>query len=372
MSVPSLVYYYPAPASFVTKDLDILQKAYRVHAQDMPHFKQTLLPWLFLRQLGHLLWYLPKAKLCVVQFASYHALLPALVCKLFGKPLLIVTGGTDTRRVPEIGYGNFNKPFLGTVTALTLRLATAIAPVHQSLSKTTYTYLGGKPSLQGIYNLVPNLHTPSFTIYNGFSATAFAPTIPPEDRPAKSLITVAGDLSTPVKQKTKGIDVLLEAAALLPDFSFTIVGRAGMEGAPANITWIKWVNPSNLPGLLSKHRFYGQLSATEGFPNALAEGMLCACVPIGSEVAAVPFIMGPSGYVLPHRDGAQLAQLLREADQNYTSDRALEARQRIVQYFGIDVREERLLALCKALEGHALPNSERWEAGLSLPDPTHA
>lgn len=370
MALPSLVYYYPAPASYVAKDLAILRTDYGVHTHQMPHFKIKLLPWLFLRQLGHLLWYLPRARLCVVQFASYHSLLPALLCKLMFKPLLIITGGTDTRKVPEIGYGNFNKPFLGWVTGLSLKLSTAIAPVHQSLSKTTYTFLGAD-SLQGIYNLVPGLQVPSFVIYNGFDTEAFAPTLPPAQRPAKSLITVAGDLSTPVKQKTKGVDLLIETARLLPDFTFTIVGSAGIAGAPANVSWIKWVHPTGLPALLSQHRYYGQLSATEGFPNALAEGMLCSCVPIGSEVAGVPFIIGPTGYILAKKDANVLANILQQADNAYTVQQAGAARCRIVDNFSIAVRQERLLALCKSVASHNLPRAEDWAAGLALQDPAH-
>jgi glycosyltransferase involved in cell wall biosynthesis len=325
-----------------------------------------LLPWLFVRQFVHLLWFLPAAKLCVVQFGGWHALLPGILCKLFGKPYLIITGGTDTRRVPEIGYGNFNKPLLGRVTAMGYKLATAIAPVHQSLSLDSFSYLPGPPQAQGIYHFVPDLKTPSYTIYNGFELDKFIATLPPAERKPRTYITVAGDLSTPTKNMLKGIDILMEAASLLPHVHITIVGKEKPDSSPSNITWIKWVNPSELPTLLSQHRFYLQLSVTEGFPNALCEGMLCACVPIATNVASMPFIVGETGYILRERSPRKLSDLMQQAENSYQQEKGVLARERIVRFFPISKRDERLLTLCRALVAQDLPDPQKWEEELNL------
>ena len=366
MAKPSLVYYYPNPASFVRKDIAILEARYRVYAQDMPHFKRALLPWLFLRQFWHLLRNLPSSTLCVVQFGGHHALLPALFCKLSRKPLLIITGGTDCFRIPEIGYGNFNKRFLRWVTGRAYRWATALSPVHQSLSRSEFTYLPGPPQPQGVYNLVPGLTTPSFTIYNGYEPSRFKPTQEDDSRPSGSFITVAGDLDNAVKYKRKGVDIILEAAQQLPSYSFTIVGTERPLDAPANTTWHRWLEPSDLPKLLSNHRFYLQLSVAEGFPNALCEGMLCGCVPIGSTVAAIPLIIGDTGYLLPTRKASLLAQLLQKADSEYAPTQGLAARNRIVTYFTLTEREEKLLTLCAALVNRRLPSMQAWENSLTI------
>ena len=366
MAKPSLVYYYPNPASFVRKDLAILQKRYEVLAQDMPHFKRAQLPWLFARQLWHLIRHLPSATLCVVQFGGHHALLPALLCRLMGKPLLIITGGTDCFRIPEIGYGNFNKRFLGWVTGRTYRWATALSPVHQSLSRSAFTYLPGPPQPQGVYNLVSELRTPSFTIYNGYDAGRFKPTAEGAGRPAGSFITVAGDLDNAVKYKRKGVDIILGAAKRLPQFSFTIVGTDRPADAPANTAWHKWMEPSELPRLLSSHRFYLQLSVAEGFPNALCEGMLCECVPIGSTVAAIPLIVGDTGYLLKKRDVDMLVRQLQVADYSYNAAQGGKARSRVATYFTLEEREEKLLALCQALTDRQLPNVAEWESSLTI------
>lgn len=365
MALPSLVYYYPNMASFVRKDMAILEKEYRLLPQDMPHFRKKELPWLFLRQFWHLLRHLPSASLCVVQFGGHHALLPAVMCRLFGKPLLIVTGGTDCFRIPEIGYGNFNKKFLGAVTAFAYRRADALAPVHQSLSRSTFTYLPGPSQPQGVYNLVPGLKTPGYTIYNGYDVSRFAP-VPGIERAPGSYITVAGDLDNPVKYKRKGVDIILEAASRMPASEFTIVGTERPVDAPPNTHWIKWLEPAELPALLSRHRFYLQLSVAEGFPNALCEGMLCGCIPIGSTVAAIPLIIGQTGHLLPTRDSHLLEALLVRADAAYDPTQGLAARDRIIRYFQLQEREIRFLDLCRALVARKLPDVEAWEAALPV------
>jgi glycosyltransferase involved in cell wall biosynthesis len=136
------------------------------------------------------------------------------------------------------------------------------------------------------------------------------------------------------------------------------------------VRWVRWVEPSAIPAILSEHRFYLQLSATEGFPNALAEAMLCACVPIGSAVAAIPLMIGQTGYVLPKKDLHALVSLLKTAEADYLPAKGVGARERIQTYFPLAEREKRLLALCEAVAEKRLPTVEDWEAGLLLPDST--
>jgi glycosyltransferase involved in cell wall biosynthesis len=75
------------------------------------------------------------------------------------------------------------------------------------------------------------------------------------------------------------------------------------------------------------------LSVWEGFPSAPCEAMLCECVPIASPVAALPEIIGDTGYILERKDPDQLEALIAQA---LTSDLDLlgrKARQRIMERF---------------------------------------
>jgi glycosyltransferase involved in cell wall biosynthesis len=90
-----------------------------------------------------------------------------------------------------------------------------------------------------------------------------------------------------------------------------------------------------------QHEYYFQLSIMEGFPNALAEAMLCGCIPIGSNVSGIPFIIGDTGYILNKRDINELNLLV----ENVLNDRKRDqfpvlARKRIEEHFSYDQRRK--------------------------------
>ena len=62
------------------------------------------------------------------------------------------------------------------------------------------------------------------------------------------------------------------------------------------------ITQRELINYFSMSRFYLQLSFSEGFGNALCEAMLCECVPIGSNVGAIPFIINDTGFILKKKD----------------------------------------------------------------------
>ncbi len=81
---------------------------------------------------------------------------------------------------------------------------------------------------------------------------------------------------------------------------------------------------------------------TEGFPNALIEAMACGCVPIVSNVGAMPEIIANTGYVLEKKDAGLLIALLQKAMAEYKPEKALAARKRAEQ-FSIENRAAQLL-----------------------------
>ncbi len=342
-----MLYYYPNEATFVRKDLAIFGLEYRIKTRLFPHAKKNLLPLLWLKQFLDLLWNVWRADIVVVQFGGHHSLLPALMGRLSGTPCLIITGGTDCFAIPQIGYGNFNKPFLAWVTKWTYKLASALSPVHESLSWSEYTYLD-PPSRQGVYHFVPGLKTPSATIYNGYDPNLFN-ILPEIERPEATFLTVADTLGSRVKFMRKGTDLVLEMARRFPKAQFTIVGLTELEGKPDNVQLQAFMPSHELPRLYNRHRYYFQLSVAEGFPNALSEAMLCGCVPIVSAVAAMPYMVEGAGYILPKKSEDGLEAVVNQALSEYHSYSAQHARAQVVERFHIDIRKEKLLALCRAL-----------------------
>ena len=84
------------------------------------------------------------------------------------------------------------------------------------------------------------------------------------------------------------------------------------------------------------------MSISEGFPNAVCEAMLCNCIPIGSNVAALPIIIGDAGYILMKRDKLFLMRLLEDILGDDKSE-LQSGRDRILSNFNIQRRSEILL-----------------------------
>jgi glycosyltransferase involved in cell wall biosynthesis len=168
------------------------------------------------------------------------------------------------------------------------------------------------------------------------------------DRPANSFITVIAGIDSQQVFLRKGVDLILETARLLPEARFTLVGadetNPWVKDRPLNVALHPVTDKQGLMNLLNKHRFYMQLSLMEGFPNALCEAMLCGCIPIGSNVAAIPFIIGDTGYVLQKKNADDLAILMRKAMKDSHLNGAT-ARDRIDTNFTTKLRLSQLRRL---------------------------
>ena len=68
--------------------------------------------------------------------------------------------------------------------------------------------------------------------------------------------------------------------------------------------------------------------------------MLCGCIPIGSDVAAIPEIIGDTGFVLKHKDNGDLLQLIEEATTCDKKKYAQLARTRIVKNYPLESRNK--------------------------------
>jgi glycosyltransferase involved in cell wall biosynthesis len=86
----------------------------------------------------------------------------------------------------------------------------------------------------------------------------------------------------------------------------------------------------------------------EGFPNALAEAMLCGCIPIGSNVSGIPYMISDSGYILHHRNVDELESLCCTAAFSLNKvELSKKARKRISSEFTYDYRRK---AISKIIE----------------------
>lgn len=349
MSQKTALIFYSVRSTFVKKDIEILSANFKVLEHDFYLPQKLGIILSFISQKLFLLKNIRRADLLVCEFAAYQSFLPALYGRLFGRPCLIVAGGTDAHYFPAIGYGNWQKRFLKAFTSLSFKLCTHIAPKHHSLMLSEYHYDEHEPQQQGIYARMPHLKTPYTEIPNGYEVEKWKCS---GVKKKNTFITVAGGWQYNFQKSLKGIDLIMSVAPFFPDCEFIILGvddPSALPGVPDNIKVMPPVKNDKLASVFSACEFYMQLSIAEGFPNSICEAMLCECIPIGSDVFSIPEIIGDSGFVLKKRDIQFLKQLIEQA---LKSDKAVlmkKARARIAGNYTLALRTEKLSQLCNYL-----------------------
>jgi glycosyltransferase involved in cell wall biosynthesis len=328
-----ILYFYAVRTSFVAKDIEMLSHRYAMIEYRTDLRKTWLYPYVFIKQAVFLLRNIRTAKAVLCFFAGYHSLLPAVFGRLFRRPVIIFMGGADAYRFPAFNYGHFNKYLIGRFTCLSARLADLLVPVDDCLMYSKSDYYNEADAIQGIGHFCKNLHTPHQTVRLEYDPGFF---VCNSAKKRNSFMTAAFGIEG-ASFIRKGIDLVIEVARLLPDCEFTILGcqpEAIKVPVPGNVRIVPPVTYAELPAIYAAHRFYLQLSIAEGFPSAVCESMLCECVPIGSRVAAIPFIIGDAGFILEKRD----VNLLKSLIENIISRDDLpeigkKARQRIIENF---------------------------------------
>ncbi|MRR10334.1 glycosyltransferase family 1 protein, partial [bacterium] len=120
--------------------------------------------------------------------------------------------------------------------------------------------------------------------------------------------------------KRKGLETFIAAARILPRYRFVIAGRdvdgtgaALRRGAPANLELSGHLEEPQLIEQMGRARVYAQLSAHEGFGCALAEAMLCGCVPVVTDRGSLPEVAGPDALTAAYGDAEGTAARIVEA-----------------------------------------------------------
>lgn len=341
------------PLPFIDKDIEILERnGFRVNCfysgpeKGLRFFinHTRLLFWLLMNIRG--------ASAVVIWFVDYHALLPAIFGKIFGKKVIEVIAGFDAVSIPVIKFGIFFKNNARAwIARKSYQLADNILPVHDSLKKGTNYYAdpSGTGYKIGVLNFVKNVKAQFLTLPFIYDTNFWRHY--DEEPQSKAVITTAtvGDMRT---AQRKGLDLLFEVAQEMPEITFSVIGVKDSiydslrADAPANVELIRYIPQHEMPKKLSRHKVYTQLSLSEGLPNALGEAMLCECIPVGSDVNGIPDTIGDAGFILKENSRKKAIELIRKA---LDSDPLLgkKARERILKNYPSDSREKRFIALLK-------------------------
>ncbi|HZK96689.1 MAG TPA: glycosyltransferase family 4 protein, partial [Prolixibacteraceae bacterium] len=238
-------------------------------------------------------------------------------------------GGYDVSTLSEYKYGSFSNPIRAFFTRNTFRFVDICFPVADALRKKL---------------LVINPKAKAETIATSVDAEKF--NFREYERP-KRVITVSGT-ENHQRLMVKGLDRFRELATYLPEFEFILIGatdsvKSHFEPLPANLTLLPPQQFDQLTQHYEQASFYAQLSRSEGLPNALCEGMLCGCIPVGTNVGDIQITIGSTGLTIDNWKPEVLVDFIRLNHNN--SQLRNQARERILMLYNPALRIERFRQL---------------------------
>lgn len=317
-----------APLPFVIDDLEILGRHYDVNP--------VLGRWWFI--MSRLLVNLFKVDLSFCWFASVSAFFVTFLSKMLHKPVVIVIGGIDVARVPELRYGAFVNPVRGQLARFTLRRADRLLLVDETLRKDISDNVG--------------LHLKNtYVLPTGYDYRFWQPGA----RKENVVLTVAWCPDN-TRMRLKGIDTFVKAASHIPDAKFWVVGITDQarqilvdSNLPANVSIFEPVARRELLAFYQQAKVYCQLSLREGLPNALCEAMLCNCVPVGTRMGGIPTAMADTGIYVDYGDVPMTVQAIQRA-LKAAAGAGRKCRDRILARFPLEKREQEIVRIIEGLD----------------------
>lgn len=324
-----IAFIYQLPSPFILQDRDLLKRRWELFEfrwSDHSRPARRLSEWLMQTRR--------EIDLLFIWFGDLHATVATRIGQILRKPSILVVGGYDASTLE--GYG-----FLSTRAGLRrarghFRRASHILAVTESVRTELVRHF-------------PSVATKTDVLSTGVDVNVFRP----EGLRQQRVLSVAG-AGEWKRAWIKGWDRIADAARLLPDIPFRLVGApfevARRLNAPPNVTVFD-ARPQAY--LLEEYRgaaVYIQASRTEGLPNTVMEAMSCGCVPVVTDVGGMPELVDGAGYV-SGSDPEELANAIREALRN--PERGELARQRIVERHSMARREAGLVTVVESLLGRS-------------------
>ncbi len=331
-----ILFIESSKSTFIKDDLDILKKHFQVKV--ISFSARGSLLGVILKNILNILkivWYMPSHDAAYVFFASHPALFAVFFARLFRKKAVVVPAGYTVVYVPEIDYGLLKSRFYKRFVLYILNKASLLLPISED-NQNDLRKLG-----------IPELKSP--VIYLGLLEKKSDVRI--SHLKEKTVLTV-GEINTGNFLR-KGQKGFVEAAALLPKTEFIIAGKfgAGTEDlkkiASSNVRFIEFPSNEELEILFNKSSVYVQASCHESFGLSIAEAMLHKCVPVVTDRAAIPEVVGDTGFYVEFNNPESIAEGIKKALQDNKKGEL--ARKRILTKFSMEEREAKMIAAISAL-----------------------
>ncbi|MEM7817923.1 MAG: glycosyltransferase family 4 protein [candidate division WOR-3 bacterium] len=265
-------------------------------------------------------------------FASWGTALALIVSKILNKKFLIIAGGLDAAWI-KIGKKIKNTEISGLFEI-----------IEKIIAKFVFSYSDvvlpvSNFTKQGV--LLISKPKRIEVVYNGL------PCIKNKIKKEKLVITVATLNKFNVKKK--GLTTFAKASRLLPHIKFFIVGKYSKNSfeykllkrlGGKNLHFTGYLPKKELFKIMRKAKVYCQLSYSESFGYALAEAMLCKCVPVVTKRTALPEVVGDSGFYVDYGDVKKTVKTIIKALK--TKKLGNKARERVLKYFSLRERGKKI------------------------------
>ncbi|WP_340817862.1 glycosyltransferase family 4 protein [Methanolobus sp. WCC4] len=322
-----ILFLYDEPRTFILQDLAILKDYYDV----------VPLKYSGKKDIPLIAWYILITDINFSWFALGYASVAVFFSKLFRKKSVVVAGGWDVASVPEINYGAMQTPKRRRKTKFTLDHADRILAVSESTKKEVLSW---------------SPDSKVAVVYNGINPTLYVP----NDQKKKIVLTVGGvSWSTVYK---KGLETFVKAAKYMQDTEFVLAGKHFDDAheylesiSTPNVRFTGYIPSDDLRKLYQDAKVYVQVSAHESFGCSLAEAMLCECVPVATERAALTEVVGDVGYYVDYNDPEGTAQAIKEA---LSSNKGLDARSRIEKLYPRERRKDKIIEIIEGFSQESL------------------
>jgi glycosyltransferase involved in cell wall biosynthesis len=318
-------------SSFVEADIDgLAQRGFRVERIAFRDFSGKTS---YLRDLATRL-RRDRPAIVVLWFLSpAYALETIALARLFGAQVWLIVGGLEVDYVPELGLGGLRWPHNRLRQRIGIRSVDLVLP-HSHFVAGRIEALGRPRKLE--------------LVELGIDVRHFSP----DGTPKEPLVLTVCFEVTRETAPLKGLPAFFEAASLLPDTSFVVVGRSGgddeldrlIASAPPNVTLTGRVSDEELLRLYRRAKVYAQLSAHEAFGVAVVESMACGCLPVLSDRGSLPEVAGDVAAYVPFGSGPDAAEAIR-ASLAEPDDRGLRGRRRVAEHYDVERRLDRLATL---------------------------
>jgi len=262
-------------------------------------------------------------------FASWHTFAALALARVLRKPSVLVIGGFDTARMPEIGYGAQRRGPRRWMTRRTIAMATRLITNSNYSLREIEANLGlGPDRVTVVHHGIPDRFDPRG-----------AP--PQAERMALTVGVVYG-----ANLERKGHRPFVQAASRLPDVRFVLAGRWTDDAAAElralaspNVTLTGYLEDDALDDLFLRAAVYVQASRHEGFGLSVAEAMLARCVPVVTDAGALLEVVGDTGVRIDSPDPDRIADGVRAALE-LGPEGGERARRRVLESFTYEKRRD--------------------------------